>query len=867
MTMGVGIAVTVLASTGVTGIGGDFQWSASPPASPVWSIPENWTPKGVPNSATATAIFAGTDAYTAFLDLDASLASLRIENPAAELALNAGFEFSIGQGGVFNDGTILVNAQSSGGATGFLFSEDCVLSGSGEIVLNGTGNSAFLSTAAKTTLVHEAGHTIRGGGVIAARLRNRGTILADVAFRPMLMNVEDKINEGVISSQGSGLLRIRDCSIENESGSLVCFGGGIEIRDVEVFGGTLERQSQDGAGVFFRGISKLHDVVMSGDIRVDTNATVLYHGESFTQTGELTVGPFATLRFEDSATFSSSGVIRLNGSSSATSPNAILDAAEGVWLHLSGDASLRGHGRVNVDLVNSSFVISDEVERPLSLVGDIVNNGVIRCDTSTSLWISGLVDQSGGGIIEELAGTLRVGGDVRGGLIRASDSDVGQTILSGRLEEVTLDGDFRIGSTGLTVAGTLWNPGETRGGQTLFEDGAVLAGGGVFASDIVTAPGTSMTNSEGTTIQSSVLSARIDNYGTIRALDGSITRVLGEQKFNYADILCPEDSVLFINDVVIWQQFGDGRIVADGGEVRLNEGAIVYGGTLVATDHPDTDLRVDRPARLDAARLVGDLDIRELGKLTVSAEVPRGDVAIGLELDGNITVNPGVSTSVSPARLETMGSCSIVGSGQILLARESFRSQVVGEPEDVLTLGPGIELTGIGEINADMEIQGRFEPGLGIGRLMASRPIAFASTSTFGFEIGVNGESDEFDSTSSVSLAGDLELRFADGFDATVPSVFQLLTASDGVLRRFDSISGDSPVAPLITRVVYDSSGVRVGFVCPSDANLDGVTDLEDVNAILTNFGTESSLGDLNGDGAVDLADLNIVLAGFGSDC
>ncbi|MFG0262503.1 MAG: hypothetical protein ACF788_08950 [Novipirellula sp. JB048] len=54
---------------------------------------------------------------------------------------------------------------------------------------------------------------------------------------------------------------------------------------------------------------------------------------------------------------------------------------------------------------------------------------------------------------------------------------------------------------------------------------------------------------------------------------------------------------------------------------------------------------------------------------------------------------------------------------------------------------------------------------------------------------------------------------------------------------------------------------------CAGDANGDGSVDLADLNLVLANFGTTTTVGDVTGDGVVDLADLNLVLANFGTNC
>ncbi|MCA9282115.1 MAG: PEP-CTERM sorting domain-containing protein [Phycisphaeraceae bacterium] len=57
---------------------------------------------------------------------------------------------------------------------------------------------------------------------------------------------------------------------------------------------------------------------------------------------------------------------------------------------------------------------------------------------------------------------------------------------------------------------------------------------------------------------------------------------------------------------------------------------------------------------------------------------------------------------------------------------------------------------------------------------------------------------------------------------------------------------------------------------CQSDADGNGVVDVDDLNVVLSAFGQVESLGDradLNGDGRVDVDDLNMVLGGLGTSC
>lgn len=54
---------------------------------------------------------------------------------------------------------------------------------------------------------------------------------------------------------------------------------------------------------------------------------------------------------------------------------------------------------------------------------------------------------------------------------------------------------------------------------------------------------------------------------------------------------------------------------------------------------------------------------------------------------------------------------------------------------------------------------------------------------------------------------------------------------------------------------------------CPADLDGNNSIDLDDLNLVLTNFGTGNPAGDTDGNGIVDLDDLNTVLTQFGEVC
>jgi hypothetical protein len=111
-------------------------------------------------------------------------------------------------------------------------------------------------------------------------------------------------------------------------------------------------------------------------------------------------------------------------------------------------------------------------------------------------------------------------------------------------------------------------------------------------------------------------------------------------------------------------------------------------------------------------------------------------------------------------------------------------------------------------------------------------------------------------------------LRFSSFFSPTTNVVFPNdVTGSGAVLYGFGA------VPPGFDGVSADDLGhflrITASFAspCPGDVTGDEVVDLEDLNLVLANFGTDSLEGDATLDGAVGLDDLNAVLAAFGAPC
>jgi len=853
----------------------DVSWAS--PVDGVWNTPANWSPAMVPTAADR-AILGLAGPYTVNLNVNPGVSGLVINNPDAAFEIPGGRNFTIGADGIFNDGWIVVNPTNAGAVTSIFIDSHSGLDGNGMLTLSGFNTRARLISGTDALLTHEVNHTINGFGQITLRFDNQGWIVADAPSETLFVTGGPKTNSGVLSAIDNGVLDLSSTSIDQTGGGIIeANGGTVIITGSTITGGTLLNSGAPNSLMNIE-TNTLANVLISGDAQLVAGRTATIQGGSLTNNGLFTVNPDSvgattTLSFAEPTIISGAGTIRLNGLSSRARM-----LGSGVSVENAASHSIRGFGQILVDLVNSGVVIADAPGELLEVNGGLKTNlSTMRAESGGTLQIaSTTVDQSESAELLADGGVVQIGtSTVNNGRLVNSGSAGSDAVITSTttLNDVTLEGQWTH-SPGVTVtlrgvtdgSGTLLvNIGNVGATTTvnadedvvLAGDGSIRLGGVASRARIISGAGVNITQGmDRSVIGFGQLLSGFVNNGLVRAnVDGQSLLVSGQDKLNNAVFDAVDGGILEFQSTT-FDQTGGGLIEADGGTASFSN-TTMLGGTVRNTGAPGSEISIETNT-FDSVVIDGD-----------STLVPGRTLTIGgtaLTNDGLLSVNPTNVGAVTT--LSAPGNTSIGGAGGILLGGTTLRARLLNATGELLTLGAGQTLSGIGRIDAETLIHGTIAPGLSVGTLTATRPVALGDGSTFACEFNDDGASDRFDSSSSVALDGTLELIFIDGYTAPSPEAFEIITTgANGRSGRFDQVIGDAPPAPLVTRVVYESDRVRVGFVCPADANLDGVTDLGDLNAVLANFGTNASLGDLNDDGAVDLADLNLVLANFGVDC
>ncbi|MFB3910287.1 MAG: FlgD immunoglobulin-like domain containing protein [Candidatus Eisenbacteria bacterium] len=358
-----------------------------------------------------------------------------------------------------NNRTIRINDTGGSGNTYLTAETDLLVSGSGEILLRTAGSpaDANLSTQPGVTLTIGEQQTIRGEGEISATLTHLGTILGDVAGRPLTLTTNEKSNEGTMRAASGGRLLLASGTLTNRA--LV---EAADSSSVQVSGGTLHNLADvraREAGTFqvlSAGICRNEGLLIAED-----GGKILQTGGTVENTGTLRAGAQGESRV-------SAGLFRnTEGAVEATAGGlfwcdelgqhfAIGKLTGGAWRAI-GAGQLRLIG-ANVTTLDAEVVLDGPDARIWS------NEGTIEALAGmTAIGPQGIFEIRGARA-ETRAGALSSAGQVR---VAAGSS-------------LTVNGAYRqtLGTAVGSIDGTLSSP------DTVRIESGVLRGGGRIAGNV-----------------------------------------------------------------------------------------------------------------------------------------------------------------------------------------------------------------------------------------------------------------------------------------------------------------------------------------------------------------------------------------------
>ncbi|MBN2561979.1 MAG: hypothetical protein JXQ75_13725 [Phycisphaerae bacterium] len=412
------------------------------------------------------------------------------------------------------------------------------------------------------------------------------------------------------------------------------------------------------------------------------------------------------LRLDNDLTLSGTGDL-LCGADIFSDSDITLTNAAGHTIH-------HGSGEILVALVNNGLVNADRDDANTVLAikgGEGANNGTMKATNGCSLDIYSIVNQGPNGLIFADGGTVRLRGTtIVGGTLDSTDSSIITTLdqTLNHVSDITNEGYLRVPTdrSALAVSGTTLNNNgtielccdPTMPGKMRVDSDVTLDGTGelLLGWDVYTESGHTLTNGANHTIRygNGSIRVRLVNNGTVNADRDEQFKPLSlmdAEVVNNAVMKATNNGFLDISTTV--NQSPNGRIVADGGTVRLRCATIV-GGTLASTDGSTIETAKRANSLCGTTYLANVTNEAYLNVLNNdSLLVISGDSLVN---NGTIELWPN-SPMYGPGEMRLDADLSLSGTGEVYC-----RSRIYSDTGKMLTNEAGHTIRGTGKIEVAM---------------------------------------------------------------------------------------------------------------------------------------------------------------------
>lgn len=795
-----------------------YQWDGQ--TSNLWNESTNWLPNGVPDVPGEEALIAVGGLYTIGINMSPSIDALTVVNPDASLELQGNRSFTIGSGGIDNDGQIFINTGSTFNAS-IILDQGGTIGGTGRITLvraSTDANDARLVQSGPTSVTHAAGHRITGSGRVDGLFDNEGEIIADDPAHSLVL-------AGVFTQSGGAVLRADAATLELSGATIT--GGLVE----GVNGGSVETVS---VGSDFSGTE------LQGSIGIVGNAVMTVNSPGVLNNGVITVNSNAstfnaTLSVQSDAQFAGSGEIVLSRLSTDAN-DARMITENGATATLGAGQFVRGSGILNGDFVSQAQILADDPAQDLLLFGTIDQSagGSIGADAATAL----------------LADVTVTGGEINstnGGVVHVSSGDV--ATLSGVTNHADAgprgNGRLNIGAAGLVNEGTITvNANDsTFNAELRFIADTTLGGAGSVvlnqvSSDTFDATFTTEDGVTGTLGPDQTISGR-------GRVDGDFVNnglILGDQPG--LDLIARGT----------FNQTGGGVMRADTGFVALDDGQIT-GGLLEGINGGSVEVRSSAGMAIDSVTLAGATGIRGNGALILQGPVTN---------NGQLTINANASTFNAVLRAET--DTTVSGSGTILMNQPSSDTADAMIDANGFTLTLAQPVRGDGRLTGTIIAQSEIAPGASAGAFAVFGDLTLASTATFVVELASTAEFDKLVGPGTIAIDGTLDISFIDSYTPVFGDTFAIVDGPH-ITGEFATLNGPALPGDLVYRVRYDTDEATLVITCPADSNLDGAVNTLDFLEYLNLWTSGDPKADWNEDGTVNTLDFLAYLNAWTAGC
>jgi fibronectin-binding autotransporter adhesin len=648
-----------------------------------WDVAGNWTPVGVPTSASNTCINAASSAVT--INGNDATSTLTLGTGTDSLAIANAEVLTMSGSTISNAGAISLN--STGNATELLIgASNVTLSGAGTLTLGNNANNFIFGSSSSNVLTNQS--TIQGSGNIGdgqMALSNSGTIDANQSVPLTLQISNGATNTGTLEATSGGTLVITGGTYTNTGGTIqagtsstVQFINGVTISGgtITQSGGTIEFPTSTTSTID----AEILNPANSGQVKIDNAAVVtMGAGSSISNAGNITMnstGNATELVIGTSnVTLSGTGTFTMSNNAA----NFILGSASTNML--TNQSTIQGAGNIGdgqMALNNSGTIDANQSNAlTLQISNGATNTGTLEATSGGTLILNGGTYTNTGGIITNNASTLEFegGATINGGTV--SQTGAGTLELAGGTINATITNSSTgtieaVTSTSSTIGGTLTNP---LGGKVQIQNAGVLITG---TGSSISNAGTMTMNSTGNATEFVIGAANV-------TLSGTGTLTLGNNANNF--IFGSSSSNVLTNQSTIQ---GSGNI----GDGQM---ALSNSGTIDANQSVPLTLQIS-----NGATNTGTLEATSGGTLVITGGTytnTGGTIQAGtsstVQFINGVTISGGTITQ-SGGTIEFPTSTTSTIDAEILNPANS--GQVKIDNAAVVTMGAGSSISNAGNI-------------------------------------------------------------------------------------------------------------------------------------------------------------------------
>lgn len=767
-----------------------------------------------------------------FARVDSGTATISGITNNGDLQIFGGGHFLSMTGSNTNNGTITLNPDLSVFNAHLRFDADGTLGGSGNVLMQTAGNvnDAQLIASDGVTGTIGVNQTIEGSGLldgtVTGVIHNDGTINGNDATTPLAL---------FGNHTGTGVYRSDD--------GVLGLGNGLIMN-----GGTFD-SSGTGSVNTFTGTSTLSNMTNNGNMGVLGNGHFVSLVGPLTNNGTITMNLNdevfnAHIQFNANTMIDGSGTITMLTSGNINDSQIV--ANDGFTGSFGASHTVEGGGQINGAgtgvIHNAGTFNGNSATEPLVLFGNHTGTGTYRADNGVLGLGSGLVmnggtfDSSGTGSVNTFSGTSTMSNMVNNGqmgvlggghfiLLTGPLTNNGDIAINSNFDifnaHVEADADLTISGSGSITMKSIQDSGDAR----------------LNAKDTFT-----LTIGSGQIVQGS---GRVDGLGS--------GIVHNEGVFIGNDPDFPLE--------VRGNHTSTGTYRGDNGVLGLISGSVLDGGTFESVGTGSVEA-INGTTTLSNIVNNGSLGVRGSGTF----------IALLTDLVNNGEININSDDNIFNAHVDAAADVAINGVGSINLSsiQDTGDARLRGSAF-TLTIGSGQTITGSGNLQGIMNVNGTINPDGAPFRQFTIDEMTLSPTSEFVADLGglLDGEFDRLvlSGGDTIDLGGaTVTVNLDPGYVPVFGDTWDIIDGGT-IIGTFGTVN--VPVAPTaqLYRIVEEPSRVFAVLTCQADFTGDNFLDVFDVFLFLDLFNDSSPRADFTGDGVLDIFDVFLFLDFYNGGC